>query len=244
MNSSNQDKDKILIAFDLDNTILSKSADYEVINMLPKEILETELKEPEIEECDWVEYMDKVYSIMKERNITIDQVKEAVENIPLTEGFEEVFDLMDTHKDRLDSIIISGSNTLYVKWVMEHYKLDKIFSNYYSNLAEEDQNNLIKIKHIHYHSCRHCDRSICKRILFQKHVIKYNLFEHKHVFVGDGGNDFCPPTIFREKDILLPREGYHLYNMLFKQKFKNNLLCKIHPWTSGREIVNVLKKIL
>ena len=94
MNSSENDKEKILIAFDMDNTILSRSADYEVINLLPQEVLEKELKEPEIEECDWVEYLDKVYSIMKQRNITIDQVKEAVENIPLTEGFEELFDLV------------------------------------------------------------------------------------------------------------------------------------------------------
>ena len=55
-----QQKEKILLAFDMDNTIIQKSADHEAMKLLPKSVVD-ELPEPVGPDADWTVYMQKVF---------------------------------------------------------------------------------------------------------------------------------------------------------------------------------------
>ena len=64
----------------------------------------------------------------------------------------------------------------------------------------------------------------------------------KILFICDGSNDFCPSKkILKKGDVLFPRIDNNLYKKLFKDNFKNELICQIYPWKSADEIVQKLK---
>lgn len=243
-NSRHHDhRGKIIIAFDMCNTILSKSADYETINML-SQTARTELPEPGWIGCDWTEYMQKVYNRMKQENIQLADLKKVVEEIPLNDGFAELFEFMRSHRDKFEGTIISGANTLYIKWIIDRHGLNDIFTEYYSNCGESEDSCLLKIKHYHYHSCKNCDKSICKRIIFKQFLDKHAHCMARRAYVGDSDNDYCPSTLLEEKDFLFARNDFYLHKMLFKENLKKNLKCNIQSWTNGRDIVKVLKNLI
>ena len=41
------------------------------------------------------------------------------------------------------------------------------------------------------------------------------------LFICDGENDYCPSTILNNTDYLFPREDYKLFDMIYKDNFKN-----------------------
>ncbi|KAK3888796.1 hypothetical protein Pcinc_007156 [Petrolisthes cinctipes] len=60
-------------------------------------------------------------------------------------------------------------------------------------------------------------------------------------YVGDGNNDFCPSIRLRERDLVFPRRGYSLYNILVRYEQKGfHLDAEVHPWDSGTDILEKL----
>lgn len=235
---------KILMVFDMHKTIISRAADYELIGLLPEKIVREELPEPYGYEHDWIDYMQKVYMRLAKENISIKDLKEHVQRIPINEGFQDIFSMLRSEKNKLDSLIISGSNRLIIRWILEHNKIDDVFPNYYSNLAAVDDICGIKIKHYHFHSCPNCDKSLCKRILLKEHLTKLQSKYKKIVYVGDGDNDYCPSTILTKNDLLFPRCSYSLHKKLLIPKYRNNLKCGVHLWNTGRDISKIIKKLI
>jgi len=230
---------KTLIIFDLDNTIITKTSDYELLNRL--------LTDKLIKYDNWAEFMQSVYIKMKEMGIKIEEIKNIIENIPLTEGFDEIFQIIRLNKHKFHTIIISGSNTLYLKWLIEYHNLNDIIDNYFSNIAEIDDENLIKIKQAHFHQCAICfDKAQCKKKILEEFISEKQIeINYKNIlFICDGENDYCPSTILNNTDYLFPREDYKLFDMIYKDNFKNSLRCNIQPWKDGRTICEIIKKLI
>ena len=53
------------------------------------------------------------------------------------------------------------------------------------------------------------------------------------MFVGDGTNDLCPTLILGPGDLVCPRKGFALEDLLKK----HCVLAKIVPWTSGMDLM-------
>jgi 2,3-diketo-5-methylthio-1-phosphopentane phosphatase len=237
-------KPKILLIFDLDNTILQHTTDYEVIKLI----------EPTtIDECyhNWAKYMQKVYLKMKENLVHLEQIKKRVESIPLNEGFSEIFEFIRKNKEKFETLIVSGANTLYIKWLIEYHKINDIIDGYFSNFAEPDEEMLIKISPNHVHNCPICthDLSQCKKKVLEEFFYKLKNIGYKEsvysvycsiLYIGDGSNDFCPSTMLGINDFLFPREDYELHQMVCSEKCKV-LRCKVHPWKNGNKILEVIK---
>jgi 2,3-diketo-5-methylthio-1-phosphopentane phosphatase len=237
---------KILLILDLDNTILSETTDYKVFKLLS----ETNLKKA-IQPCEnWALHMQKIYQIMKEENISLEEIKKTVLSIPLTEGFHELFDFIRQNKSNFEILIVSGANTLYIQWIIECYELNELIDGYYSNPAEPHEDFLIQIRPSHDHECPNCaiDQAQCKKKVLQEHFalkdIDYQIEYSSVLYIGDGENDFCPSTLLEHKHHLFPRENYALHKMIFVEDYGKKLKCNIHPWKSGLKIVEVLKKMI
>ena len=232
---------KHLIIFDMDHTILKDNSDYVILDLLSKES-QNILDQLNRKSTNWAKHMQTVYHKMRDENVEISQIKKIIDNCPLNSGFDELFNLIKQNKDKFDCIIVSGANTLFVKWIIEKYNLTDIFTDYFSNIAEPCNENLIKIEQANYHNCETCDESMCKRMIVQDYI--NNKGYDKLLYLGDGSNDYCPATIFSEKDYLFPREGFPLYNKLYKKNFINQLRCNVSPWKSGHCVIEVLKKLI
>jgi len=235
---------KILMVFDLDNTILQHTTDYEVIKLI----------EPKtIDECyyNWAKYMQKVYLKLKEQFVHLEQIRKIVESIPLNEGFLEIFEFIRNNKEKFETLIVSGSNTLYIEWLIDYHKLNDIIDGYFSNFAEQDEDMLIRISPNHVHNCPLCceDLSQCKKKVLEEFFFKIKNLRNKDsvyslysaiVYVGDGSNDLCPSTLLGKNDFLFPREEFQLHKIVCGEKC-NLLNCKVHPWKNGKKILEVIK---
>lgn len=237
---------KILVVLDLDFTILSKNSDYVFLDLLSRDSFNY-LEEKRKISKNWANHMQEVYKKMKSDNVPIEKIKERVEDIPLNPGFNEFFDLIRNQRDNFETLILSGANTLFLKWVLQKNNLEDLFPNFYSNIAVPDESQVISIKPAHSHNCENCDESQCKRILFNNHIQENSLNMDMYsniIYAGDGENDYCLSTILRENDILFPRNNFPLHEKLFKKGFAKNLRCNICIWDDGFGILNEIKKLL
>ncbi len=184
---------------------------------------------------------------MKEENIPLEIIKSIVEDIPFNPGYKELFELIKSNKDKFDTLIISGANTLFLEWILQKQELTDLFPTYYSNWAEPSEELVIKIRQHHEHDCPTCDESQCKRLILLNHFEKNNLqFEDyaKIIYAGDGDNDYCVATILREGDILFPRANFPLNRKLHQKGFVKNLKSEIYVWDDGYRIIEEIQKII
>jgi 2,3-diketo-5-methylthio-1-phosphopentane phosphatase len=242
----NDESKKILVIFDLDNTILCETTDYKLFSLLREE----KLKEAQSPCNNWAHHMQKIYLTMKEDSITIEEIKKVVQSIPLMEGFSEIFELISRNKNKFETLIVSGANTLYIEWIIDYHKLHNIIDGYYSNIAQPHDDLLIKIVPNHSHDCRTCevDQAQCKKKVlhdfFKIRGVDYQRDYSNILYIGDGENDYCPSTLLDQKNHLFPREEYALHKMLSDEKIKTKLECNIHPWKNGFNIIEVINKLL
>ena len=247
---------KILFVFDFDHTILKANSDYEILNLLSDNSLKY-LEPLNEKSTNWANHMQEVYKRMKKENVKIDQVQKIVEELSFNEGYDELFKLIRENKDKIDTLIVSGANTLFLKWVLEKRGLSDIFPEYYSNWAEPDEDLVIKIRPHHNHECENCDKSQCKKLILKTHFEKMKSademlvtdlnddFIYRNIlYAGDGTNDYCPSTILREEDILFPRSNFPLAKKLLKQEHAEKLKCKVHLWQDAYKIIEELNKLL
>jgi 2,3-diketo-5-methylthio-1-phosphopentane phosphatase len=239
---------KILLVFDLDNTILSQTTDYEVLKL----ISESDLGQIRESSANWAKFMQEVYKKMKEQSIDLSQIKSVVERIPMNEGFKELFALIRENKEKFETLIVSGANTLYIKWILDCHQLHGVVDGVFANPAEPHDDLLIKIRPLHEdHKCKTCvcDLAQCKKLALLDYFASKGIddFQESYnnlVYVGDGENDFCPSTILCKQHHLFPRECFDLYNMLYRGTARNKLKCNITPWTNGFKIAEVIKKLI
>ena len=237
----------ILIVFDLDHTIINDNSDIELIDVLKKKSLE-KIRKIEYDH-NWAHYMQNIFKIFKEENFTIDEIKEFIEVLPLNQGFKELFEFIGENKENFECIIISGSNTLFVEWIIKFNKIEHLFDRFYSNIAELNHEILIKLEPTHVHDCEDCDFSQCKRILIHQYLEsrgKENIKYQKRIFIGDGDNDFCPAKIFNKEDFIFPRVDFRLEKKIDTYMSKNNsdFFCNVVKWNNGFDIIKKLKLII
>jgi len=244
---SNTPENPVLLVFDMDSTIIEKNSDIGIIDLLNSR------SEKKIESfdytVDWTLTMREVFQNLKKLNFDVNDLKSIIESIKLNEGFIEIFEYLSQNKNLFESIIISGSNTIFVDWVIKKNNIENIFSNVYSNKAVLCQENLIKIEPCHSHVCQVCNPCQCKRIVLNDYITekqKLNKFYSQKIFIGDGENDFCPGRDFSQNDYVLGRYNYHLdiyVKKLMKEK-KFNYRYNYLSWKNGHDILNVLRKLV
>lgn len=236
----------MLLVFDMDSTIIETNTDDNVI-----EYLNTQLKRKITDidySRDWTIIMTEIYKSFKELNLSISDIKRIVEDISLNDGFKEVFDYISNNKNNFESIIISGSNTLFVDWVLRKNGLHQIFSKIFSNKARISEDNLLCIEPYHNHNCRECNACQCKRIILTEFLSERSKLNRQYsniVFVGDGENDLCPGKIFSVNDYICGRENYHLDNHIRSLKKQNVFNYKFNylSWKSGFDVLRLIRKL-
>jgi 2,3-diketo-5-methylthio-1-phosphopentane phosphatase len=198
---------------------------------------------------DWTETMNSVFKNLKELNMNIDisQIKSIVESNELNDGFSDIFEFLSLNKNSFESIIISGSNILFVDWVTKKHNIDHIFTKFYSNKAFECKENIIKLHPTHKHDCEICNPAQCKNKVLSEFLNenkKINKFFDRKIYIGDGENDYCPSKLFHENDYLCARENYKLDKMVKNIQYENKLNIKFNflSWKNGHDVLRLLRK--
>ncbi|CAL1602784.1 unnamed protein product [Knipowitschia caucasica] len=182
-----------------------------------------------------------------EQKVTSDQIRIVMETIPFTDGMTELLTYISKHKDSVDCIVVSDSNTLFIEWILEAAGLRAAVDHVFSNPAHINNRGYMEVRSHHSHSCSKCPVNMCKQEVLQLYLSEQSQrgVEYKKVFyVGDGGNDLCPTACLKDQDVVMPRRGFTLEKQL--SQLQNQSACSVRPrvsaWSSANEILAELKE--
>lgn len=261
--SENEKLKKWLIAFDMDHTILDGNSDYLIRDLLkPNKKIEIN-SYCRLNKLSWMSEMQMVFDELHYSKISINEIKDKIISIPFTKGMIELFDflrklklenesynynknqILDNKSIKIQIIILSGANMMFIKWVIEKMNIQDLIDNYYSFSCLEYNNKLILGK-FHEYKCNTCDPFLCKKKAIEDFHIKDNNYE-KVIYLGDGLNDYCACLALNrvKNSIIYYRDNYNLDYFLHKDQNaienKSKLKSKLFKWSNGFDILNNLK---
>lgn len=229
-----------LLAFDFDHTIVNLNTDVEVQKLHPEgKIPESSELHGLYSSVGWTKFMGGVFKLLHHHKIKKEDILKLMESLELIPGMEDLI-RKSVAEHNAKVIIISDSNTVFIKHILEHKKLDHLVDVVFTNPAEWTEEGLLEIKP--YHHQTHCDLStenLCKGAILEDYISSQSVKFSFVGYVGDGGNDFCPALRLSEKDLVCVREGYSLQKKIPQHKEQKGLEIKgeIQYWKSGDQIL-------
>lgn len=146
-------------------------------------------------------------------------------------------------------LCLSNSNTVYISTILQHHALTALFADIITNPASwsEAEPDRISIGRrrpasLPPHGCDvGCLVNMCKGAELDEYVAQQGGSEGKAaymriVYVGDGGNDFCPLLRLRKGDLALVRKGFELEGRVAREGKARGLKCDVKYWTQAWEI--------
>ncbi|XP_029946896.1 pyridoxal phosphate phosphatase PHOSPHO2 [Salarias fasciatus] len=235
---------KILMVFDFDHTVVDDNSDTWVIRCLPNRTLPNSVKSS-YRKGHWTEFMGRVLKHIGEQEVSPDGVRSVMETIPYTAGMADLLTFISEHKDRVDCIVVSDSNTLFIDWILQAAGLRGAVDHIFTNPAHFNDHGHMEVSGHHSHDCQRCPVNLCKRKVLEQYLsqragggssggVSYRCV----VYVGDGGNDLCPALCLRAQDVVMPRVGYSLEKLL---RVEEGVRARVSAWSSGEQILQELK---
>ncbi|XP_060553682.1 pyridoxal phosphate phosphatase PHOSPHO2-like isoform X2 [Ruditapes philippinarum] len=240
---------KILVALDFDHTVIDGNSDIHITHLCPSGEVPDDIKE-KFSETGWTHYMGAIFEYLYSHGLYEKDLKQSINEIPLTEGMAELFKFLE--HELFEVIIISDSNSMFIDYAIEKNNLGNVIDKVYTNPAEYDHTGKLTIKFYHTQDwCKLSTENLCKGHILEEHVKNaQDNVEFSHIlYVGDGSNDLCPSLRLAEKDFVFPRKQYSLWKKLKKLGCLDNeetdleLKAKIVEWSSGIEVLDVCKQL-
>ncbi|XP_054474718.1 pyridoxal phosphate phosphatase PHOSPHO2 [Anoplopoma fimbria] len=234
---------KTLMVFDFDHTVVDDNSDTWVIRCLPGQTLPDSV-ENSYRKGHWTEFMCRVMNYIGDQKVSPDSVRNVMETIPFTAGMTDLLTFISDHKSTIDCIVISDSNTVFIDWVLHASGLQAAVDRVFSNPAKFNELGYLEVQCYHSHDCDRCPVNLCKRKVLELYLSEQcdGGVEYERVlYAGDGGNDLCPTSCLRERDVVMPRKGFTLEKLLAKRKDNASLSAKVIAWSSGTEILEELR---
>ncbi|KAF7647375.1 hypothetical protein LDENG_00173250 [Lucifuga dentata] len=237
---------KTLMVFDFDHTLVDDNSDTWVVRCLPGQTLPDYLRNS-YRKGHWTEFMGRVMKYIGEQEVSPDRVRSVMETIPFTAGMTDLLTFISEQKSSIECIIISDSNIMFIDWILHaagvHSAVDQVFSN----PATFNERGHMEVECYHSHDCSRCPVNLCKKKVLEaylKEQAKGGVEYERIFYVGDGGNDLCPTSCLRGRDVVMPRKGFTLEKLLSKlggQRENGALRAGVISWSSGADILKELR---
>ncbi|KAG7530768.1 hypothetical protein FFLO_04810 [Filobasidium floriforme] len=178
---------------------------------------------------------------------TKEQVLDALRVLPLHPAMKRAVTELQKRSPDTTFICLSNSNEIYIDTILKHHGLTDLFTNIITNPAHWDTSSpntllvgrLIPKDSPNQHTCQvGCLVNMCKGDELEKWLALNGGLEafEKVVYVGDGGNDFCPLLRMRKQDVCLVRKGYELEGRIKSEAQEKGLKAEVVYWSAAWEI--------
>ncbi|XP_039994906.1 pyridoxal phosphate phosphatase PHOSPHO2 isoform X1 [Xiphias gladius] len=246
---------KTLMVFDFDHTVVDENSDTWVVSgsfvfcafrCLPDQSLPDSVKHS-YRKGHWTEFMGRVMNYIGDQEVSPDRVRRVMETIPFTAGMTDLLTFISQNKSTIDCIVISDSNTMFIGWILHAAGLQAAVDQVFTNPAKFNELGYMEVQCHHSHECGRCPINLCKKKVLELYLSEQanGGVEYERIFyVGDGGNDLCPTSCLRGRDVVMPRRGYTLEKLLAKldgQEDETSLRARVLAWSSGADILQELK---
>lgn len=120
-------------------------------------------------------------------------------------------------------VIASDSNTIFIDEILKANGIEEgTFDLVYTNAAIWTATDTIQVEPYQSvsspHQCpRSCPANMCKTSILQRARKVLDLEygkKYQTVYVGDGGNDYCPSLSLSASDLVLVRDGFALHKLI------------------------------
>lgn len=238
-------KERVLFAFDFDNTVVNDNTDLWILRCSPRlPKLEEHVRAIRKDFNCWTDVMAHVFQTLHKNECTQEEIVDWMKKLRPLPAFES-FLQKSTSYPSLDVVIISDSNSLFIETILDEHDCSKGVQEVHTNPASFNENGCLIIKRYHAHTCDTCKKTpnLCKGSVLD-HVISRGSY-NRVVYVGDGHNDVCPSMKLTTADTVIARKGYALAKQL-QHLSAGSLKPKLHvvDFTKQEEMQSVLESLL
>ncbi|ODN73247.1 hypothetical protein L202_07800 [Cryptococcus amylolentus CBS 6039] len=237
---------KQLIVFDFDWSFVDQDTDrwvFEVLSTELRRLLQT--RKSGGSQCT-PDVVNETMKDLYERGFKKEQVLEALRILPFHPAMKRAV-LAYKGRDANNSLLcLSNSNEVYISTILEKHGLTDLFTDVITNPAhwsESAPDHLIIGRRLPAteppHGCTvGCLANMCKGDELSTYLAAHGGIDSfkKIVYVGDGGNDFCPLLRMRKGDWACVRKGMELHGRIKEEGAKCGLVAEVKYWEQAWQL--------
>ncbi|CAL0326048.1 unnamed protein product [Lupinus luteus] len=232
----------IVVVFDFDKTIVECDSDNWVID----ELGFTDLFNQLLPTMPWNSLMDRMMMELHSQGITIEEIEKVLHRIPIHPRIIPA--LKSAHALGCDLRIVSDANLFFIEAILKHLGIREYFSEINTNPGYVNEEGRLRILPYHdfyksQHGCNLCPPNMCKGLIIDRIQDSIsNEDEKRFIYLGDGAGDYCPSLRLKERDFMMPRKNFPVWDLICKNPLK--LKAEIHGWSDGEEQEQVLLHLI
>ncbi|WWC91767.1 uncharacterized protein L201_006714 [Kwoniella dendrophila CBS 6074] len=239
---------KQLVVFDFDWSFVDQDTDrwvFEVLSTELRRLLQTRKSAGTGMQCT-PDVVNDTMRDLYEQGFKKEDILEALRILPFHPAMKRAVTSLQSRSKDTTFLCLSNSNEVYIGTILEKHGLSGLFSEIITNPAHWNPSapdHLIIERRLPEteppHGCSiGCLANMCKGDELDNYL-KNNggkdSFE-KIVYIGDGGNDFCPLLRMRSKDLALVRKGLELDQRVKEEGEKEGLKLQVKYWEQAWQI--------
>ncbi|OIW15898.1 hypothetical protein TanjilG_04433 [Lupinus angustifolius] len=232
----------IVLVFDFDKTIINCDCD----NWVVDELGFTDLFEQLLPTLSWNTLMDRMMMELHSHGKTIEDIVKTFHNIPIHPRVIPA--IKAAHALGCDLRIVSDANTFFIETILRHLGIREYFSEINTNPAYVGEDGRLRILPYHdfkncSHGCNLCPPNMCKGLIIERIQNSISPEENKRfIYLGDGGGDYCPSLRLKEKDFMMPRKNFPIWDLICKDPLL--VKAEIHEWSDGEDLEQILLHLI
>ncbi|ORX40538.1 phosphatase phospho-type [Kockovaella imperatae] len=237
---------KTLVVFDFDWSFVDQDTDrwvFEVLSTKLRRLLET--RKSAGSQCT-PDVVNDTMGDLAEEGFTKDQVLDALRILPFHPAMRRAVLGLRERNPNVEYLCLSNSNEVYISTILERHGLTDLFSNIITNPASWNSSNSNRLDigrrvpaNGPQHDCKvGCLANMCKGEELEAYISERggrSSYE-KIVYIGDGGNDFCPLLRMKEGDWALVRKNMELDARIKNEGEKEGLKVEVKKWSQAWQI--------
>lgn len=229
-------KPRTLIALDFDHTVVDDNTDTVVARILPPTQIPEHVRQ--LSKGDWVGYMQAIFNLLHENQISPEAIRHRICSIPPTPGLLQFITQMGGGHSDVDVIIISDSNTVFINtWLVRH-GLERHITAIFTNPANfPESGGPLTVRPFHHQTeCSLCPANLCKGKVLRDYI-EASAYSYTHcIYIGDGRNDLCPILRLSKEDLACARVDYSCAKLL-QGEYGKQVKAPVLLWKSGSELL-------
>ncbi|XP_058745356.1 inorganic pyrophosphatase 2-like [Vicia villosa] len=232
----------IVIVFDFDKTIIDCDSD----NWLIDELGFTDLFNQLLPTMPWNSLMDRMMMELHSNGITIQEIESALHRIPIHPRIIPA--IKSAHALGCDLRIVSDANKFFIETIVKHLGIRECFTEINTNPGYVNQQGRLTILPYHdfnkaSHGCPLCPPNMCKGLIVDRIQDTIGEVDNKRfIYLGDGAGDYCPSLRFSERDFVMPRKNFPVWDLICKDP--SLVKAEINGWCDGQELEQVLMNLI
>ena len=218
---------KVLVVFDFDSTLVDANSDTIFTEVLAPDLMPMYGKLVLSDGLSWVATVNAMLRRLHELGHGAEAIRGSLGRVPIAAGMRRVVDLIAASEGRLEAIVVSDSNELFIDWILSALAIPaSLFRRIYTNAASVSPEGLITVVGFHNHhatphSCHRleprCPERLCKTAALSEYLDEFSSSPYRtKIYLGDGKGDACPclSPLFGPEDSVLARRGWALAKFL------------------------------